>query len=210
VIMPLEVGALLLDTVGLGRPLWFLCGLSIDGLLWLAHWVASARGAVAMTPTLAGWAFGLMVVGRLWICLWTTRIRLWGAVPAALGATAALLAPSPDLLVSGDGKHVAVVDAEGATSMLRDRTGAYMRSLLAEASGFDGDPLPLAERPYSVCTRDACIAALRHEGGEWRLLATRSSYRLDWARLTESCAAADIAVSDRRLPPGLQAALAEA
>ena len=109
-------------------------------------------------------------------------------------------APSPDLLVSGDGKHVAVVDAEGAPSMLRDRTGDYMRSLLAEASGFDGDPLPLAQRPYSVCTRDACIAALRNEGEEWRLLATRSSYRLDWAGLTQSCAAAEIAVSDRRLP----------
>ena len=39
VIMPLEAGALLLDSVGLGRPLWWLRRLAIDALLGLAHWV---------------------------------------------------------------------------------------------------------------------------------------------------------------------------
>ena len=57
VIMPLEAGALLLDAVGWGKPLWFLCGLAIDGLLKLAHVVASTRGAVALLPTMPVWAF---------------------------------------------------------------------------------------------------------------------------------------------------------
>ena len=35
--MPLEAGALLLDSVGLGQPLWALTGSAIDGLLRLAH-----------------------------------------------------------------------------------------------------------------------------------------------------------------------------
>src|SRR3982750_4161334 len=32
VIMPLEAGALFLDVIGLGEPLWLLCGRLIDGL----------------------------------------------------------------------------------------------------------------------------------------------------------------------------------
>jgi hypothetical protein len=36
----------------------------------------------------------------------------------------------------------------------------------------------------------------------WRLLATRTSTRIDWPALVKSCAEADIAVSDRRLSRG--------
>ncbi len=82
--MPLEAGALLLDTIGLGEPLWWLCGAAIDGLLELAHAVASASGAVAMTPSMPRWAFGLMVVGGLWLCLWTRRVAAARARPACL------------------------------------------------------------------------------------------------------------------------------
>jgi competence protein ComEC len=37
---------------------------------------------------------------------------------------------------------------------------------------------------------------------QWRVLATRSDYPIDWKTLTTACADADIAVSDRRLPRG--------
>jgi competence protein ComEC len=93
VIMPLEAGALLLDTVGLGAPLWWAAGVALDGLLWIAHTVASARGAVATLASVPGWAFGLMAGGGLWLCLWTTRPRLLGLVPFAIGAGAAAITP---------------------------------------------------------------------------------------------------------------------
>jgi competence protein ComEC len=72
VIMPLEAGALLLDAIGLGKPLWVLCEASLTALLSLAHSVASASGAVAMLPSMPVWAFGLMIAGGLWLCLWST------------------------------------------------------------------------------------------------------------------------------------------
>jgi competence protein ComEC len=201
VIMPLEAGALLLDALGWGKPLWLLCGVAIDGLLGLAHAVASARGAVALLPSMPGWAFAAMVAGGLWLCLWTSRVRLFGLIPILVGAIGAAAAPSPDLLVTGDGRHVAVVEA-GTPMILRDRAGDYVRSLLAEASGFDGDPDLLAGQPTSACSHDACVALLRRGGAEWRLLATRSATRIDWKTITEACAAADIVVSDRWLPRG--------
>lgn len=114
---------------------------------------------------------------------------------------AAALAPAPDLLVTGDGKHLAVVDA-GTPLLLRERAGDYVRSLFAEASGFDGDPGNLVSRRFSACSHDACVAVIHKGPSAWRLLATRSATWIDWATITQACANADIVVSDRRLPHG--------
>jgi competence protein ComEC len=202
VIMPLEAGSLLLDAAGLGKPLWLLTGLSLRALLGLAHTVAAAPGALALMPSMPRWAFGLMVGGGLWLCLWTTRMRLFGLIPVLMGAAGAWAAPTPDLLVTGDGKHLVVVSPDGTPLLLRDGAGDFVRGLFAETSGFSGEPQNLGSRPYGACSKDACIAAIRKRGSEWRLIATRSSNRIEWTEMTRACAAADIAVSDRRLPRG--------
>jgi len=119
VIMPLEAGALLLDAVDWGRPLWFMCGIAIDALLCIAHTVSAAKGAVAMLPSMPGWAFGLMVVGGLWLCLWQTRLRRLGIAPFFAGAMGAAFAPAPDLLLTGDGRHLAIVGDDGTPERQR-------------------------------------------------------------------------------------------
>ena len=202
VIMPLEAAALFLDAAGLGAPLWAATGSAIGVLLDLAHWVAGMKGAVASLPSMPAAAFAAMVVGSLWLCLWTTRARLLGLLPIALGGAAALAAPAPDLLVTGDGRHLALVDGSGRPAMLRERSGDFIRSLVSENSGYDGEPLTLADMPLARCSRDSCIADVRRGGRSWRVLATRSGQRIDWQVLTDACASADIVVSDRWLPRG--------
>ena len=200
VVMPLEAAALLLDLVGLGAPFWFLTGLSIDLLLWIAHRVAVAPGAVATLAAMPGWALATMVAGGLWFCLWTSRARLFGLVPFAIGAAGAALSPVPDLLVTGDGRHLAIVGNDGTPRMLRSRTGDFMREILAESSGFDGDPVELDTASFATCSRDSCVANLLRDGRSWSLLATRSSNSIDWSELVRACATSDIVVSDRWLP----------
>jgi competence protein ComEC len=202
VIMPLEAGALLLDAIGLGALLWYLTGLAIDALLWIAHSVGSASGAVATLAQMPGWAFGLIVAGGLWLCLWTSRWRLAGIVPLAFGAAGAAAAPVPQLLVTGDGTHLAIVADDGTPRILRNRSGDFIRQVFAESAGFDGDPDVLEEAPFATCSRDACVANVHSAGRNWRVLATRSTAWLDWRDLVEACSAADIVVSDRWLPRG--------
>src|SRR4029453_10021870 len=113
VIMPLEAMALLTDAFGFGAPFWAATGWAIDRLLDLAHWVAGMKGAVATFPTMPVGAFAAFVLGGLWLCLWTSRIRLLGLLPIAFGGAAALAAPAPDLLVTGDGRHPALGDGGG-------------------------------------------------------------------------------------------------
>jgi len=202
-VMPLEAGALLLDLVGLGEPLWTLTGWSIDLLLSVAHHVADTAGAVAILPAMPRLAFGLFVAGGLWLCLWTQPWRRWGFLPIAAGAILTWLAPMPSLLVTGDGRHLAVVDEQGTPWLLRDRAGDFVRDMVAENAGFDGDPPPLAAYPRARCSADSCVANLGPSGRT--LLALRSGQRLDWRELTSACATADIVVADRRLPRGCRA-----
>ena len=72
--------------------------------------------------------------------------------------------------------------------------------MLAASGGADGE-LPLLEDQRDArCSDDFCLADLHGGGRRWRIAATRSSYPLDRPDLMTQCAAADIVVSDRRLP----------
>jgi competence protein ComEC len=204
VIMPSLVGAMILDFVGLGAPLWSVTGLALDGMLWIAHKVSTAPGAVAMLATMPVWALASMVFGGLWVCLWTRTVRLLGLVPFAIGAAGAAATPVPDLLITGDGRHLAVIEADGTPLILRNRTGEFMREVFAGSAGFDGQPQLLEDAPYASCSRDACLADVAGEGRSWRILTTRSSVGLEHPDLLASCARADIVISDRWLPSGCE------
>ena len=200
VIMPLEALALLLDLAGLGAPLWWLTGKALAALLWLAHAVAAAPGAVATLPAMPPAAYGLIVGGGLWLALWRTRLRRLGMLPLVAGAIWAIMTPPADILVTGDGRHLALRGADGTLSLLRPRAGDYVRSTLNELSGVTAEASALDDLPAARCNADLCAVVLDRGGRKWRLLATRSPYLIDIAAMNRACAAADIVVSDRRLP----------
>ena len=200
--MPLEAAALALDPIGLSHPLWIATGWSLDTLLWVAHRVAAIPGAVRMLPAMPTGAFVVMVIGGLWCCLWRGRVRAWGLAPLAAGALVAVTAPVPDLLVSGDGRHVALIAEDGMPLMLRERAGDFTRSLFAESAGFDGETGWIEDRRGSNCNADACSFEVERGGRRWHVLAFRSSYLSPWQATVDACASADIVVADRRLPRG--------
>lgn len=202
IIMPLEALALLFDAVGMGAPFWWLAGKALSALLWLAHMTASLPGAVAMLPTIPRPAFALIVAGGLWICLWRTRWRAFGLVVVAAGTIWAVATPAPDLIVTGDGRHLVLRDDAGRLALLRPRAGDYVRDLLAELSGAEPDYYDLGTLPNAACSSDLCMADLTRGHRRWRIVATRSGYRLPWAEMVRACAGADIVVADRRLPRG--------
>jgi competence protein ComEC len=202
VIMPLEALALLLDVAGLGWPAWWLTDQALELLLWIARITAAAPGAVAAFPTMPQGAFALMVAGGLWLALWRTRLRWVGALPLAIGLGWMLATPAPDLIVTGDGRHLAVRMTDGSMALLRDRAGDYTRDMLAETGGSDAEPVLLSEQPGARCSEDACLIEHRAGGRVWRVAATRSGYALPWAEFVALCRSVDVMISDRRLPAG--------
>ncbi|MES2444584.1 MAG: ComEC/Rec2 family competence protein [Pseudomonadota bacterium] len=202
VIMPLEGLALLFDLIGAGAPFWWLAELALDLLLWIAHITSSAPGSVAALPAMPGGAYALIVAGGLWVALWRSRARWAGAAPLAVGLIWALLTPPPDLLVTGDGRHLAIRMPDGGMALLRDRAGDYTRDMLSENGGDDDGLVALAEQEGARCSPDLCLIDVTAGARRWRVAATRSSYTVPWEAMTAMCRSADIVVSDRRLPRG--------
>jgi competence protein ComEC len=202
VVMPLEALALVGDLVGLGAPFWWATGQAIAALLALARAAADAPGATAMLPTMPIAAFALMVAGGLMLCLLVTRARWLGLLPFAAGAAWALATPAPDLIATGDGKHLALRSAAGGYALLRPGARDYVRRVMGEAAGSD-DPLgDLDAFPGARCSPDTCVATIARGGGQLRVLATRSPYLLPVPVLNRACAQVDVVVSDRALPRG--------
>lgn len=204
VIMPLEAAALFFDLAGLGAPFWWLTGKALGLLLWIARAAAGAPGALAMLPGMPGGAYALMVTGGLWFALWKTRVRLAGLAPAAAGAVWALSTPMPDLLVTGDGRHLALRTAGGEFALLRDRAGDYVRDMMAENGRVDAELPALAGQQDARCSPDLCLVEVERGGRRWRIAATRSGYLVPWREMMAVCRSVDIVVADRRLPPGCQ------
>ncbi len=200
VTMPLEALALIFDTVGAGAPFWWLTGLSLEFLLWLARTTAAFPGAVTMTPEIPSGAFALIIAGGLWLALWKSRSRLLGMLPVAAGAALALAVEPPDLLITGDGKHLLVRNSAGQMALLRPKAGEYIRDILAERSGTLETLADMDGVAGAKCGRDMCTITVTQNGRDWRTAATRSDYFLPWAAFIETCASVDIIVSNRRLP----------
>jgi competence protein ComEC len=202
VTMPLEALALLFDLVGLGWPFWFLTGLSLDFLLWLARTTAAAPGAVAVVSEIPLAAYALIVAGGLWFLLWKHKARLFGLMAIAAGGVAVNFTVPPDLLVTGDGRHLVVADAMGTPLVLRPRAGDYIRDVLAERMGTLSELADIDMSGSARCGPDLCRLIVHDGHREWRIAATRSDYRLPWRNFIETCRSVDIIISSRMLPEG--------
>jgi competence protein ComEC len=200
VTMPFEALAILFDTVGIGAPFWWLTGLSLDLLLGIARHVAAWPGAQAALASVPLGAFAIMLGGALWLILWRGKVRGWGFVPFLAGVMWTLTTPAPDLLVTGDGKHLAIRGDTGKLATLRSRAGDYVRSALAERAGDLGELSDLDTLQGASCSDDICRVTLMRDGRAWHILATRSRFVLPIAAFVAECAGADIVISDRRLP----------
>ena len=177
VIMPLEAGALLLDVVGWGKPLWLLCGAAIDGLLRPCPrgFVGERRGRAAAVDA----GLGVRIDGRrrpLAVPVDYAACGCSGLSRSRSARSPRRCAPAPDLLITGDGMHLAVVDRGTPLHAARPR-GRLCPQPDRRSSGFDGDPddprLAAVQRLFARCLR-RLVAQGR---GEWRLLATRSRTR---------------------------------
>ena len=199
--MPLIALALLFDAVGAGAPCWWLAGKSLELLLALAHWTAAMPGAVTMMPAMGEGAFALFLAGGFWLALWRGPLRLLGLVPATLGLILLLQVRAPDLLISGDGRHVGITgEAADELLVLRESRSDYSRDNLTETAGMNGEVRLLDDWPGARCNADFCAITLRRGGRDWQVLMSRSNDMAQERELAAACERADVVVSSRYLP----------
>ena len=134
-IMPAALVAMLLLPFGLEAWALAAMGAGIEFLLAVAGEIASWQGAVIPIRAMPLWGLAAAVLGGLWLCLWERPWRLLGLAGPLLGAVSIALASPPDLLVSGDGKLLALRARDGElvfSSLKRER---YRRDIWLRRSG---------------------------------------------------------------------------
>jgi len=110
---PLGLFACLLMPMGLETWPLRVTDKSLDVFMYVAEIVAGWDYAGMNVNGFAGWILALMTFGMLWICIWRGRMRWLGLVPFVCAALFIPLTPRAAVLVSDDGKLMAVRDAEG-------------------------------------------------------------------------------------------------
>lgn len=205
IIIPAGIAAFVFDAVGLGAPFWWICGQSIEIILKLAHYVSNLPGAIKTVAALDLTLYAVIIFSGLAIMIVKSNYRLLALGPLLIAFIFLLRTPSPDILITGDGRHLAIKNIglngkDDEMLLLRTRAGSYIRELLNENAGFDGEASDIANWPGAQCSPDICIITLQSEQGPWTLLATTSRNFVPRMELAAACKRVDIAISNRYLP----------
>ncbi len=174
-IMPLATLAYLLMPFGLEA--WALkpMGWAIDLVIAIAGTIARQPGASFYVPTLPVWGLGLITLGGLWLILWRRPWRLAGLAGVAAGLASLAFAPPPDLLISGDGRTLAVRKADGTLVFASGKGSRFQRQMWLRRSGLAAEQAPvrnrhrrgslalsaLKDKGTLSCDQLACVAHIR-------------------------------------------------
>ncbi len=161
-IMPWAMAAYALMPFGLEGLALAPMGWGISAVLWIADTVAGWPGAAHNFPAMPTAGIVAVAMGGLWLCLWQSKWRLWGAV-AILGglATTGMMAP-PDILISDDAQNIAVRAQNGGLMTSSARSNYTVESWLRR-DGLDTalswpKPGEVSADGQMRCDRLGCIA----------------------------------------------------
>jgi competence protein ComEC len=172
-LMPLHLEALALVPMGWGA----------EAVLWVARATSALPAATFNVPHIPAWGLAVFSLGLAWLGLWQTRRRLAGVVVMLVGLASPLMDRPPDLLVSADGRLIAVrteqgaflQQAQGGSRFTRDAWAQYWgiqtfhtfpeegsvdipRGKVAAQLSLDGDTETSAPTPSPIrCEKDACL-----------------------------------------------------
>lgn len=99
-VMPVAFFATISQLFGEFSGVFWLFGLAIKSLIWVAEFVAGFPGAALLVPSPPLWSILLSAFGALWLCLSHGRKRLYGIIPIMLSFAGFWISTPPDVLVS--------------------------------------------------------------------------------------------------------------
>lgn len=122
-IMPLVILVLLFMPLGLAGIIAPLLKYSLLAMHMLAAWVSSLPFAVVTLPPLPVWALCVITLGGLWLLLWQQKWRHLGWLAIMAGFVPLAFYQAPDMIISGDGKKIAIRTEKGAAMLRGARSG---------------------------------------------------------------------------------------
>ncbi len=197
-VMPAAVLGMLAYPFALDRPVWWLMGLAVRGMLEISAWIAGFGQANTVLPAFGTGALVLLAVALLLATLPVSRLRLLALVPAGLGVAFAASPARYDIYIDRDGAGAAIRGQDGRLVVLGRPPGFVLEQWLkADGDGRRPDAVIGATGPR--CDRLGCtLVAI--DGRTVALVTDKRAF-------AEDCARADILITRLRAPPSCVAPL---
>lgn len=138
-VMPWSLISYLLMPFGLEEPALIAMNWGDRLVIWTAEFTAALPGSTFLVPAMPSWGIVAVSLGGFWLLIWTGRWRLLGLVPVVVGMLTPALVPRPDILVSNDGKVMAVRTADGRLSLSGKTEGHVAETWLRRDGGEEPD-----------------------------------------------------------------------
>ena len=147
-LMPLHLEALALVPMSWGA----------EAIVWIARATAALPEATFSVPHIPAWGLCVFSLGLAWLGVWRTKRRLLGVVVMLAGLISPLFDRPPDLLVSADGRLIAVRTEQGAFLQQAQGGSKFTRDAWLQywaAGSFQ--PFPNSLAPAINCEKGACL-----------------------------------------------------
>jgi len=167
-VMPMAVIGTVLIPVGLDGPFFVIMGKALAGVMAIAKWLAE-RSPIDEVGLMPPAAVVVLTMALAILTIATTRLRLLAVPLLVVGAALIAMREVPHVLVSEDGRLVAMRMSDGRLAVNRARPSSFAienwtKALRASAVArpAPGEAEGAAEHPFA-CLDGACSA--RHAGG---------------------------------------------
>ncbi len=184
VIMPLLLVAVIIMPLGSIPILNDILGFGIQAMTDVAVWTASLPGAAIQVPKPPQAFIWLTVLGGLWLCLWQSRLRYLGIIPALVAISLLWVKPKPFYWLASEGQ-IYWYDGVVLSTFANSRHNDFAEDILQRQLGLND---------INYEQQDLVIADLN--GQDVGLLNSRFSWRKH-RRLCDDC---DVIVSPYSLP----------
>jgi len=195
-VMPFGVISLVLmpfggEAVGLIPMVW-----GLEGVAGVARIISGLPGAVSLAPAMPPVALIVIALGGCWLCIWRVPgLRLLGIVGFMAGGLIWSTAEQPDILISADGKLLALRDDAGALSLSDDRGSRFAAEIWlrrnAQKTALYWPGISASEPPYigGINMRcDALACSADYKGQKFAFIHQPDA-------LMEDCGLADVVVA---------------
>jgi competence protein ComEC len=197
VVMPAGMLGLAAMPFGFDGFFWWLMGVGIDWMIVVTEWVAALPGAIGR---ITAFGVGPLIVSSLGIVLLgllRTPLRWSGAALLLASVIWALALPQPDVLISGDGRNVAVRGRDGRLHLMKTAKDAFLVKEWLAADADDRGPGDASLGGGVSCDGEGCVAPM----ADGRFVALS----LTPDGLADDCARAALIVTAAPVPPACEA-----
>jgi competence protein ComEC len=165
-VMPAGLIALFLMPVHLEALALVPMGWGAQAIVWVARTTAALPAATIEVPHIPIWGLCLFSVGLAWLGLWQTRRRLGGVVLMLVGLASPLVEHPPDILVSADGRLIAIRTPQGAFLQQTQGGSKFTRDAWAQYWAVGSFQAMPASESGRVVLAQSSIGAVNDPPGE--------------------------------------------